>query len=358
MTVASQNDGLMPRVSVITIFLNAAPYLESAVRSVCAQSYQDWELLLVDDGSTDGSSEMALKWASSHPGRIRYLEHPGHANLGMSASRNLGLRTASGEYVALLDADDVYLIDRLARHVQILEQMQHIDMVQSDQMYWYDWKDRRGREQRELCSRQPLFVGDAIIHAPAGLLGLFGVPDAFTAPCSVTIRREAALDLGGWEDSFRGLYEDQVFMTKVYARKSVYALQAILAWYRLHDGGAVATTAAKVRSVKGEYFQAARRLRSWQARYLANVAGMDPVVMELLEHHLLAASDARVTRVRAVSMLTRHAAHWASRRLLPSALYRKLLHKRQQWSARRCAVQHADLCRRMADVRLARATAS
>ena len=64
-----------PLVSVIVIFLNAARFLSEAVESVFAQTYGSWELLLVDDGSTDGSTEMARGYAERHPDRIRYLSH-------------------------------------------------------------------------------------------------------------------------------------------------------------------------------------------------------------------------------------------------------------------------------------------
>ena len=87
-----------PLVSVITIFFNEEKFIEDAVKSVFAQTYQDWELLLVDDGSTDKSTEIARRLAEQHPEKVRYLEHDGHKNRGMSASRNLGIRNADGEY--------------------------------------------------------------------------------------------------------------------------------------------------------------------------------------------------------------------------------------------------------------------
>ena len=110
-----------PLVSAITIFLDAETFLREAIESVLAQTYANWELLLVDDGSTDGSTEIALGYARLYPQRIRYLEHEGHRNRGMSASRNLGIPHARGEYIALLDADDVWLPLKLERQVAILE---------------------------------------------------------------------------------------------------------------------------------------------------------------------------------------------------------------------------------------------
>ena len=76
-----------PLVSAIVIFLNEERFLAQAIGSVLAQSHANWELLLVDDGSTDGSSVIARDFAARDPRRIRCYEHAGHANRGMSASR-------------------------------------------------------------------------------------------------------------------------------------------------------------------------------------------------------------------------------------------------------------------------------
>src|SRR5215207_11709928 len=104
-------------VSSVMIFLNAEKFIEEAIESVFAQTYDNSELLLVDDGSTDDSTQIALRYAERDPEKVRYLEHPGHRNRGMSASRNLGVSHAEGEYVAFLDADDVWLPYKLQRQV-------------------------------------------------------------------------------------------------------------------------------------------------------------------------------------------------------------------------------------------------
>ena len=80
-----------PLVSVVMPFLDGIRFLPEAIDSVVTQTYPEWELLLVDDGSTDGSSALARDYARGRPDRIRYLEHAGHANRGKSTSRNLGI---------------------------------------------------------------------------------------------------------------------------------------------------------------------------------------------------------------------------------------------------------------------------
>src|SRR5262249_6096994 len=100
-----------PLVSVVTPFWNARSFIAEAIESVLAQEFQSWELLLVDDGATDGSTDIARDYAGRFPEKIRYLEHEGHANRGSSCARNLGIRDAKGAYIAFLDADDVWTPD-------------------------------------------------------------------------------------------------------------------------------------------------------------------------------------------------------------------------------------------------------
>jgi glycosyltransferase involved in cell wall biosynthesis len=129
-----------PQVSVIVIFLNEEQFLEEAIASVFAQSYARWELLLVDDGSTDGSTAIARQYAQQYPEKVRYLEHEGHLNRGMSASRNLGARHAAGKYIAFLDGDDVWLPNKLEQQVAILEVHPEAAMVYGPLRRWYSWR--------------------------------------------------------------------------------------------------------------------------------------------------------------------------------------------------------------------------
>jgi glycosyltransferase involved in cell wall biosynthesis len=128
-----------PHVSVITIFFNAERFIEEAIESVLAQTYANWELLLVDDGSADASSGIARRFATRQPEKVRYLEHDGHKNRGMSAARNLGISHSQGKYIAFLDADDVWLPEKLERQVAILESQPKVAMVYGPTEYWYGW---------------------------------------------------------------------------------------------------------------------------------------------------------------------------------------------------------------------------
>src|SRR6266487_5498276 len=143
-----------PRVSAIIIFLNAERYIDEAIESVFAQAYDSWELLLADDGSTDGSTAIVLQYAERYPDKVRYLEHPGHQNRGMSATRNLGIRNARGEYIAFLDADDVWLPQKLEQQVAILEQQPEAAMVYGPALLWHSWAGEAQNSQSDLVMQE------------------------------------------------------------------------------------------------------------------------------------------------------------------------------------------------------------
>ena len=111
-----------PTVSVVMIFFNAERFMQEAIASVSAQTYDDWELILVDDGSVDGSTTIARAEAARLSHRVRYVEHEGHQNKGMSPSRALGVAHARGTLMAFLDADDMWLPGKLHEQIAILEE--------------------------------------------------------------------------------------------------------------------------------------------------------------------------------------------------------------------------------------------
>jgi glycosyltransferase involved in cell wall biosynthesis len=106
MTVASE-------VSLIISVYNGEPFLEQALRSVFAQTRRPEQIILVDDGSTDGTAGIAR----SHP-EVTYFRQP---NRGVSSARNLGIRSATGDFIAFLDADDLWAADMLEGHCDLLE---------------------------------------------------------------------------------------------------------------------------------------------------------------------------------------------------------------------------------------------
>ena len=110
--------GRRPRVSVVLSFFNEERFLRAAIATVTDQTFADWELLLVDDGSTDASAAIAAA-AEAADQRLRVLRHPGGSNRGLPASRNLGLQHARADLIAFLDADDSWEPQKLERQVAL-----------------------------------------------------------------------------------------------------------------------------------------------------------------------------------------------------------------------------------------------
>ncbi|MGF1534728.1 MAG: glycosyltransferase family 2 protein [Bernardetiaceae bacterium] len=115
------------KVSVCMPVYNAERFLAEAIESVLYQSFQDFELLVINDGSTDGSSAILAQYA--HDSRVRVLHNP--ENKGLFFTRNRYLQEARGDYIALLDADDVALPERLSRQVAILDNRPDLGLVGS-----------------------------------------------------------------------------------------------------------------------------------------------------------------------------------------------------------------------------------
>jgi len=224
-----------PVVSVIMIFLNAEQFIQEAVESIFSQSYPDWELLLVDDGSTDRSTTIALRYASHHPGRVRYIEHPDHQNRGMSASRNLGVCHSRGKFIAFLDADDVWLPDKLKQQVALLENRPEAAMVYGPTQWWYSWTGKPEDRQRDFV--HDLGVSpDILVQPPDLLVQIVQNEGVSPCTCSVLVRQEAIQRWGGFEEVFQGLYEDQAFFAKLACHAPVFVSSHCSARYRQHPG--------------------------------------------------------------------------------------------------------------------------
>lgn len=242
--------GNPPLVSCIIIFLDEENYLAEAIESVRAQTFESWELLLVDDGSSDRSADIAKRYVVMDPDRIRYLQHKGGANLGMSASRNLGIAHARGEYLAFLDGDDCWFPDKLDVQVQLFRDHPDAELVCGASLYWHSWDTSAPAQDRVIQTGElvkPEYRGAPLEQDRlygAGTLVYFLYPLAKGATPSASgymITRSLAKRLGGFEDSFRGLFEDQVFRAKAFLAADVFVSSHIFDRYRQHEASEVHT---------------------------------------------------------------------------------------------------------------------
>ena len=225
-----------PLVSVIIIFLNEERFLRQAIESVIAQSYDNWELLLIDDGSTDKSPYICQEYTERFPNKVRYLTHADRENQGMSASRNLGIQHAQGDYIAFLDGDDVWLEQKLDRQLILLRENPEAVMVYGPLKLWYSWTGLPEDEDKDFLYGLQAFrvtlEGDQLMQPPE-LLALFLRYEQLI-PAGIMIERQVILDVGGYVDSFRGNFEDAVLLAKVCLKYPVYVSSECWYIYRQH----------------------------------------------------------------------------------------------------------------------------
>ena len=263
-------------VSVVVNFLNAERFLEEAIASVHAQTYRTWELLLVDDGSTDASTEIARRHAERDAERVRYLEHPGHENKGASAARNLGIAEARGELLAFLDADDVWLPSRLERGVELLRRHPAADMVYGESEYWRSWDGSACDADRV----QPHgFRADRVVPAPELVVRYLTHSAALPCPTSMMLRTRSARESGGFIESFKGMNDDQAFLARFCLFHDVYVAHECWDRYRQHDASLCATAARH-----GEVTEARQVYLAWLHDFLAQQAMQGTRVWDALRY--------------------------------------------------------------------------
>ena len=219
-----------PTVSVVMPFLDAAPYLREAVASVLGQTWAAVELLLVDDGGTDGSDRIAGELAAGDP-RVRVLAHDGRQNRGIGHSKALALRAARGDLVAFLDADDVWEPQHLADQVALLRAHPDADLVCGRNWAWRSWSEPEGADVLSDLA----FAPGAVVSGRRLLAAVVRNGANATATCALLARREALLGVAPHVETFAGLFEDQVVNAWLQLRCTAVMSGSTSAWYRMHD---------------------------------------------------------------------------------------------------------------------------
>jgi glycosyltransferase involved in cell wall biosynthesis len=178
----------MPKVSVIIPTYNCAHYVAQAVESALSQTYRDLEVIVLDDGSVDKTAEVMQRYE----GKVKYIRQE---NSGLPAARNRAIEASSGEFIALLDADDWWEPHKLSEQVPMLEQDPEICLVYSDLEVVYD----DGKIISSFLSSRPLatdgYVFDRLLHS------------GFIIPSTVLLRRTHFEEAGMFDESMRS-HED------------------------------------------------------------------------------------------------------------------------------------------------------
>lgn len=206
-------------VSVIIPSYNRAAYIEAAINSALDQTYGPVEVIVVDDGSTDGSYEKLQQWEER--GKLVLLTHPERRNRGQSASINLGIQQAAGSYIAILDSDDMFAKEKLADQVAFLEANPETGMVygqghavDADGNFLFKVP---GDGHQELSDPNRLLL-DCYMALPGGSL----------------VRRSVFETAGLFEESFRAGQDHDMAIRIMEATRCAY-LPKLAFYYRKHD---------------------------------------------------------------------------------------------------------------------------
>lgn len=201
----------MPRVSIIIPAYNPGDLIDVAAESVIGQTYEDWELVIVDDGGSEDLSRLSEK----HPA-IRVIRQP---NRGTSAARNTGVLRSSGELIAFLDQDDFWLSSKLMRQVEAMDNDKSIGLCYTN---FFIVDDRNGTSTKGYSSPMTSYVD---------LLEKNGGPCLST----VLVRRDCLMVSGLFDPFYPGIQDYDLFL-KIAAFYPLKYLPSCEVSYRLHGG--------------------------------------------------------------------------------------------------------------------------
>ncbi len=211
----------LPRVSVIMPVYNGAAYLAVAIESVLAQRFKDFELVLVNDGSTDTSGAIAHAYARRHPDRIRVIDQD---NVGLPGARNRGLDAGRGDYYALLDADDVWLPNHLEQAMAAFDADPDLGLVHANIC-----RIDAGGRRLEVPSRHWATQSDAYLAIALRF-------EHIACP-TVVFSRLAVQTVGGFDPQFTGLgCEDRDLWLRILERFRARYIDVVAAHYRMTPG--------------------------------------------------------------------------------------------------------------------------
>lgn len=220
---SSRVPGKQPLVSVIMPAYNARPYIGEAIRSVLTQDYPNVELIVVDDGSRDGTAEEARAFGE----RVRVFQR---SNGGAAAARNFGLTQARGELIAFLDADDIWLPGKLSAQVRYLDDHPEVGLVYAKFMRWYPAAD--GRFGPPPAAQDDPAKGE-LIAEHSGWIYCELLYDSIVCIITALIRRPVLEAVGMFDESLR-TGEDYEFWMRISRLFPAAKLNRTVAYYRMH----------------------------------------------------------------------------------------------------------------------------
>ncbi|WP_020482957.1 glycosyltransferase family 2 protein [Methylomonas sp. MK1] len=225
-----------PLISIIIPVYNSEKYLEEALQSALSQTYNNIEIIAVNDGSTDSSQDILKKYADS----IKILSQP---NLGASAARNLGVSVSSGDILAFLDSDDIWDKNKLERQLEVLENHPEAIGLYSDVRYI----DAQGNLIKATDAYRTGWCSGNILEPLLFGKGVFGF-----SPSLVIIRRKNFELAGGFPEDVRQ-YEDYGLWLKLSLQGPFLYLIDTLSSYRRHPASLTASKQVHEEQLYGQY---------------------------------------------------------------------------------------------------------
>ncbi len=201
-----------PLISVVIPLFNARDVIRETIESVLAQPCRDYEIVVIDDGSTDASGEVVLSYGE----RIRYVHQP---NGGVAQARNRGISVARGAYIALLDHDDLWASDKLAKQVAVLDAQPAVGMVVTDVAHI----DRAGRPIDQL----------GLAYQPQQEFARLFVQGFVPTPSATLIRASILKAVGGFDEQFNSAgMDDHELWPRIAAVTTVAGIAEPLTFHR------------------------------------------------------------------------------------------------------------------------------
>lgn len=288
-------DSFAPLVSVIIATYNSSKFIGEAVRSVLSQTYSKYEVIVVDDGSTDETKDVLREFEGS----IRYVYQ---TNRGPSAARNAGIRLAQGEYICFLDADDIWAPKKLELQLSFLEEHPGIGLVFSDEE---DMALQGGMIHSVLAKRT--FYSDLLGQTPLQDAFEKLLIENFILTSTVMVRKACFAEAGLFDESLR-VVEDRDLWMRIGAHCGIGFLPLILGKRREHEANISANSELNLRS----------RIRVWTKaqRQFPGLASRKVISALMADAHLelgytLAAKDqwkeARKAGIRSLAFASRRA---------------------------------------------------
>ena len=232
-----------PAVSVITPAYNVAPYLEAAVTSVLLQTYNDLEVIIIDDGSTDGTAEVAEQLRQRDPERITVIQQD---NRGLAAARNAALRASRGRMLALLDSDDVWEPGFLAAQIAVFEKQPRVDIVTANARFLGGLKHGQPVRPHPDRRAEPTL---ATILADEEAVFIMSV-----------MRRRVYETIGGFDERLQ-TNEDYEYWLRAAAAGFTFARNSLpLGWYRIRPDSLSADEIRMISGILRVYQQFSRSL--------------------------------------------------------------------------------------------------